>query len=84
MAVIGIIESWLDSSVTDSEINITDYSILRRDRNREGGGVCIYIRNDFIFKLIKTLETVWAELYIPKTRPILIGPRGMLPSAQAY
>ena len=50
-AVIGITESWLDASVTDSEINITDYSILLRDRNREGGGVCIYIRNDFIFKL---------------------------------
>ncbi|KAK2171267.1 hypothetical protein NP493_1083g00012 [Ridgeia piscesae] len=34
VAVIGITESWLDASVTDSEINITDYSILRRDRNR--------------------------------------------------
>ena len=77
VAVIGITESWLDASVTDSEINITDYSILRRDRNREGGGVCIYIRNDFIFKLrddiCTTLETVWAELYLPKTRSILIG-----------
>jgi hypothetical protein len=77
VAVIGITESWLDASVTDSEINITDYSILRRDRNREGGSVCIYIRNDFIFKLrddiCTTLETVWAELYLPKTRPILIG-----------
>ena len=77
VAVIGITESWLDASVTDSEINITDYSILRRDRNRDGGGVCIYIRNDFIFKLrddiCTTLETVWAELYLPKTRPILIG-----------
>ena len=65
-AVIGITESWLDASVTDSEINITDYSILRRDINREGGGVCIYIRNYFIFKLrddiCTTLETVWAEL----------------------
>ena len=70
VAVIGITESWL-------EINITDYSILRRDRNHEGGDVCIYIRKDFIFKLRDdirtTLETVWAELYLPKTRPILIG-----------
>ena len=76
VAVIGITECWLDASVTDSEINITDYSILRRDRNREGGGVCIYTRNDFIFKLrddiCTTLETVWAELYLPKTKPILI------------
>ena len=79
MGVIGITESWLDASVTDSEINITDYSILRRDRKREGGGggVCIYIRNCFIFKLrddiCTPLETMWAELYLRKTRPILIG-----------
>ena len=77
VAVIGITESWLDASVTDSEIDIADYTIIRRDRNREGGGVCIYIRRDFPFKrrddICITLETVWAELYLPKTRPILIG-----------
>ena len=77
VAVIGITEFWLDASVTDSEIDIADYTIIRRDRNRKGGGVCIYIRSDFIFKLrddiCTTLETVWAELYLPKTKPILIG-----------
>ena len=51
VAVIGIVESWLDVSVTYSEFDITDYTILRRDRNDEGGRVCIYIRSDFIFKL---------------------------------
>ena len=82
VAVIGITGSWLDASVTESEIDIADYTIIhytiiRRDRNREGGGVCIYIRSDFIFKLrddiCTTLETVWAELYLPKTKPISIG-----------
>ena len=75
LAANGITESWLDAS--DSAIDITDYTIIRRDRNREGGDVCIYIRSDFIFKLrddiCTTLETVWAELYLPKTKPILIG-----------
>ena len=67
----------LDASVTDSEIDIADYTIKRRDRNREGGGVCIYIRRFFIFKLrddiCTTLETVWAELYLSKIKPISIG-----------
>ena len=40
-AVIGITEFWLVASVTDSEIDIAEYTIIRRDRNREGGGVCI-------------------------------------------
>ena len=73
---------------TDSEINITDYSILQRDRNLEGSGVCIYIRNGFIFKLrddiCTALETVWAELYLPKTRPILIGVCYRLPNHTAF
>ena len=44
--VIGISESKLDSSVNDNEINIPGYEILRKDRNRNGGGVLAYIRND--------------------------------------
>ena len=38
-AILGITESKLDSSVSDQEVNINGYSILRRDRNRNGGGV---------------------------------------------
>ena len=38
-AVLGITESKLDSSVTNLEVNINGYSIIRNDRNRNGGGV---------------------------------------------
>ena len=31
-AVISITETWLDSSITDGEIHIDNYSVLRRDR----------------------------------------------------
>ena len=50
VALIGITESWLEALVTDSEIDIADCNIIRRDRNREGGDVCIYIRRYLIFK----------------------------------
>ena len=36
-AVIGISESKLDESVLQSEIQINNYDLLRRDRNRNGG-----------------------------------------------
>ena len=45
-AVVCITEFWLDSSVTDGEIQIEGYDVLRRDRNRNGGGVCAFVRND--------------------------------------
>ena len=76
--MIGITESWLDDSVEDSEVEVCGYTILRHDRNRHGGGVCLYIRSDISFSprtdlQTDNLETVWAEVLLPKTRPILTG-----------
>ena len=76
--MISITESWLDNSVSDAEINIENYSVVRRDRNRNGGGVCVYTRNDFTFSLRSALQTdsdefFFIELLLPKTKPILFG-----------
>ena len=77
-AIICVSETWLDSSVTDTEINTPGYLVTCRDRNREGGGVCIYVREDLAFNPRNDLndselESVWIELCLPKTKPILIG-----------
>ena len=45
-AVIGISESKLDDSVLSSEIQIENYDLIPSDRNRHGGGVAYFIRND--------------------------------------
>ena len=37
-----IVESWLSQDIADSELFIPNYSIIRLDRNRHGGGVLIY------------------------------------------
>ena len=51
-AIIGICESKLDASVLDPEISIDNYKILRFDRNRLGGGVACYVRNDLGYKIL--------------------------------
>ena len=43
-ATICISETWLDDSITNAEIDLPGYTIERNDRNRHGGGVCLYIR----------------------------------------
>ena len=48
-AILGITESKLDSSVSDQEVDISGYSILRSDRNRYGGDVACYVRADPCF-----------------------------------
>ena len=48
-AVIGISESKLDASVLSSEIKIENYDLICSDRNRHGGGVACFIRNDLTY-----------------------------------
>ena len=76
-SVIGISESKLDNSIEDKEIDIAGYSILRCDRNRHGGGVVCYIKNELCFnresKFSQGIEHVFINLFIPKMKPISIG-----------
>ena len=48
-AIIGITESKLDEPVTNSELHINNYVLIRNDRNRKGGGVTCYVREDINF-----------------------------------
>ena len=47
--VLTINETKIDNYVTDSEIEIPGYNVIRRDRNRFGGGVVVYIRQVYSF-----------------------------------
>ena len=40
-------ETLLDSSISNIEINIDNFSVFRNDRNRHGGGVALYVHNDY-------------------------------------
>ena len=48
-AVLAVSETWLDGSVTDAEIELVGYTVVRKDRNRNGGGVCLYVRSDISY-----------------------------------
>lgn len=65
--VVSIVETWLDTSVLDSELIISNYSIVRLDRNRHGGGVLLYIRDDVPYNVTfvgpDNLELLGLTLY---------------------
>ena len=44
--VMGLSETWLDESVDDAEIDMTGFRVYRKDRNRNGGGVAVYVSDD--------------------------------------
>ena len=46
-------ESKLDSSFPDDQFSIPGYQIVRKDRDRNGGGLLLYINEDIPFKIIQ-------------------------------
>ncbi len=76
--VFAINESKIDNSVKDSEISIPGYNMIRRDRNRFGGGVVVYIREIHSFYERKDLnsddlEMICIEICKPRSKPFLIS-----------
>ena len=65
--VLCINETWLDGSISDTEIDIDGYFLLRKDRNRNGGGVCMYVSERITFReredlYINDIEALWVEI----------------------
>ena len=63
----------LDSSMPNDEININGYDIVRKDRNRNDGGVALYIRNviDYGIRndfMNEKLETIMIEVCSSKAK----------------
>ena len=75
-ANIGVSESKLDESVLQSEIQINNYDLLSRDRNRNDGGVACYIRSDISYiqkqHFPEEIENIFFEILLPKTKLIVV------------
>ena len=63
--IISVNETWLDDSVSDNEISIPGFTVFRKDRNRQGGGVAFYIKNEL-------MPTVNQELHKPSLEALWI------------
>ncbi len=74
---IAITESHLGPDILDTKIADTSYSLQRRDRNRQGGGVIIITRNNLLvtrrFDLeVDLTELLWVEISLCN-KLILVG-----------
>ena len=64
----GITETWLNSNIPDSSINIDDFNLIRKDRSgQRGGGVCAFVRSSIPFVPLPELcrpdhEILWVKL----------------------
>ena len=76
--IICLGETFLDETINDHEVNIEGCVIVRRDKNRNGGGVAIYVRNSINWVIraefdTEDLETITVGISKPKSKPFLIN-----------
>lgn len=60
--VMVVVETWLNDSIRDSDLHISNYNIVRSDRAGRGGGVCIYFNKNLSYSVIDAsgnIEQLW-------------------------
>ena len=70
-------EAKIDDKVDDQLIAIDDFSLIRHDRNRQGGGVALYVRNTVGFRPRqdfpnKSLEIICVEVEPLHSNPFIV------------
>ena len=72
--ILLISETKIDSSFPTVQFHIDGYTIHRRDRNENGGGLLLYVREDVPSTLLKTdseIEAFHVELNVRKKKWLL-------------
>jgi exonuclease III len=83
--IVSLNETRLDGSITDSQLSIPGYVLLRKDRNRNGGGVALYIHKHMLptpSDVKVNTESVWATVKT-KNHSLTIGSIYRPPSSTA-
>ena len=75
--IIGINETRLDNMINDSEIEIDGYEVMRWDRDRNGGGVALYVHKSLDVTIRQDLmdcnvESVSVQIKVGHYRPFLV------------
>ena len=79
--ILCINETKLDQTISDHEVCLPGFDIIRKDRRvngRQGGGVCIYVRANLNFKIrndlqSEILENLIVEIIKPQSKSILVS-----------
>jgi len=86
--VLAINESKLDDAISDTEVYIPGYIIIRKDRSRSGGGeLALYIRENLSYTnridlVPDTWEMICVEINLPHSRSFLVSTWYRPPSAE--
>ena len=86
--ILAIYESKIEDNISNDEIHINGFNVIRKDRKRFGGGVVLYVRDSISFSDKKDLfpndlEMDCIELSLPYDKSLLISTWYRPPNSQA-
>ena len=70
-------ETRLDNSINNHEIDIPHYSVVRKDRDRKGGGVAIFVHESINYEQLyhislEKLEAILISVKFKNAKPLLV------------
>lgn len=75
--LLALNETKLDPTITSEEMRISNYELIRQDRNRHGGGVGFYLRSSIKYRnrsdlVPQGLEAVCIEITLTGSKPFVV------------
>lgn len=77
--VIALSETWLSPNVSSQQLKLTDYDLVRSDRESRGGGVAFYVKSNVKYSILDIqylpsheLEQLWIILKVARLK-IAVG-----------
>ena len=77
--VLALNETRLDDVIDNDELHVPGYILHRKDRNRNGGGVAMYVSEKYSSHFINTqlenndIESLWVKIMLPHGNHFVVG-----------
>ena len=82
--IICLVETWLDETITDKELSLPNYDIVRLDHNRHGGGLLIYVNSCFSYSHVVSGSNSLELIVLTVNETIGLSLFYRPPSSQSY
>ena len=71
--ILAVNETRLDHTISSGEVTVSGYVLKRKDRNRDGGNVALYIRNTINYERLFDLEWIGIKVIKPKAKSNIVS-----------
>ena len=76
--VVGLGETFLNDMFADNEFQLHNYSLFRKDRKTNGGGIAVYVKNEYLCERrldieCDNLEIMWLEVKPSNQKTFILG-----------